>query len=884
MRSSILLLLLSPFLLQAQTFTGTGGSIPGTGSSQTCFPLTVIGVGNIGTSNGLSQVCFTITHPVTDELEILLQAPNGTYVPLSIQNGTGANYTSTCFTATATTPIKFSASPFTGTFLPEGHLGAVNNGQSANGIWRLCILDRRNGTNAGSLVSWSLTFSNNPAPQPPALPTCSSSIPSTSNCASAVSICDFNGACGSTVNTPKQSWPALDAASCFGLNNNTFVKFVAAASTVSFSVWVPVSANGFNNINGGIQMLFFGGSCGGAVTTYGCYNRIYPYSAPGQPLISVVYASGLTPGNTYYLLIDGANGDFCDFTLAANSGVNILDIKPTAPEICEGSNVNLTASGGNGIYSWSPAAGLSATSGTTVTATPTSIGSNKYTVTSSTALGCPTSKDVTITVYPLPTAPVASVTAQPNCSISTGSITISSPLGASWEYSINGTNFQSNPLYNNVAPGTYTVWVRDAASGCTVGGNSVIIQPAPTVPPAPTVAITVQPSCNSNVATLSISAPIGNDFTYSLGGAYQNSPVFTNVAPGTYSISVKNNAGCISAATLITVNPALPFPAAPLLTTTQPNCNTGFGSITITGPIGTNFEYSIGGLFQSNPSFSNLAPGTYAVVVKDLPTGCSSAPVPVVINTIPSPPTAPTLNATQPDCNISRGSIVITAPLGNTFEYSIGGSFQSGIQFTNLPPGSYNVIVRNINTACISAATAVVINTPPLPPAAPQVSVVTLPGCDGTTGSISFTAPIGNSFEYGLNGNYQSAPLFTNLQPGTYNATVRNTGTACISAVVPILVATPNCTNDLFVPNAFSPNGDGKNDLLFVRGTQIRSLQFILFNQWGEKVFETTQQNAGWDGRVNGKAQPVGVYVYALKAILADGTVIQKKGSVTLIR
>jgi hypothetical protein len=129
-------LLFNISVVVAQTINGTGGAIPGSGSSPTCFNASVTGLSNsIGTSFGLSQVCMTITHTSIDELEILLQAPDGTYVPLTIQNGnSGAdNYTNTCFSASANTPIKFGAAPFTGSFLPEGHLGAVNNGQNPNG-------------------------------------------------------------------------------------------------------------------------------------------------------------------------------------------------------------------------------------------------------------------------------------------------------------------------------------------------------------------------------------------------------------------------------------------------------------------------------------------------------------------------------------------------------------------------------------------------------------------------------------------------------------------------------------------------------------------------------------------------------------------------------
>lgn len=88
----------------------------------------------------------------------------------------------------------------------------------------------------------------------------------------------------------------------------------------------------------------------------------------------------------------------------------------------------------------------------------------------------------------------------------------------------------------------------------------------------------------------------------------------------------------------------------------------------------------------------------------------------------------------------------------------------------------------------------------------------------------------------------------------------------------------------VFIPNAFSPNGDGLNDVLKVYGYIIKSVHFMIFNQWGEKVFETNTQSRGWDGMYKGKAQPSGVYIYVCRLQLTDGTVVDKKGAINLIR
>ena len=88
----------------------------------------------------------------------------------------------------------------------------------------------------------------------------------------------------------------------------------------------------------------------------------------------------------------------------------------------------------------------------------------------------------------------------------------------------------------------------------------------------------------------------------------------------------------------------------------------------------------------------------------------------------------------------------------------------------------------------------------------------------------------------------------------------------------------------VYVPNAFTPNGDGRNDLLMVYGNTIRDMEFAVFSQWGEKMFTTRTRSTGWDGNFKGKPQPVGVYVYVLRYTSADGTVHEMKGSINLIR
>ena len=86
------------------------------------------------------------------------------------------------------------------------------------------------------------------------------------------------------------------------------------------------------------------------------------------------------------------------------------------------------------------------------------------------------------------------------------------------------------------------------------------------------------------------------------------------------------------------------------------------------------------------------------------------------------------------------------------------------------------------------------------------------------------------------------------------------------------------------LPTGFSPNGDGDNDVLYVRGAAIKTLDLKIYNRWGELVFETTSQSIGWDGTFNGKPQPMDAYAFVLSVSFIDGSQQLKKGNVTLLR
>ena len=89
---------------------------------------------------------------------------------------------------------------------------------------------------------------------------------------------------------------------------------------------------------------------------------------------------------------------------------------------------------------------------------------------------------------------------------------------------------------------------------------------------------------------------------------------------------------------------------------------------------------------------------------------------------------------------------------------------------------------------------------------------------------------------------------------------------------------------DLYVPNAFTPNGDGQNDVFEVYGVGISQVDLTVYNRWGQEIFKASSNRPQWDGMYKGKMQPPGTYSYLVEVWFLGDHVVKQKGSVALIR
>jgi gliding motility-associated-like protein len=217
-------------------------------------------------------------------------------------------------------------------------------------------------------------------------------------------------------------------------------------------------------------------------------------------------------------------------------------------------------------------------------------------------------------------------------------------------------------------------------------------------------------------------------------------------------------------------------------------------------------------------------------------------------------------------------------PTGIT--YSSAGTFNVSLQATSAE-GCIGTVIKTVTVSGVLAAP--VINCTDS-----TFTSVTF-GWTAITGATGYQVSVdgGTTWIVPSSGATGTTHIVTGLPANTSKCiSVRaNAALACQTSPV----ATSCCKTllpnlEVYIPNTFTPNGDGQNDLLKVYSNYIKTMSMKVFNQWGELIFATTDPTKGWDGTGKGKLQPVGVYIYVVQVVLQDGNIINKKGSVNLIR
>jgi gliding motility-associated-like protein len=140
----------------------------------------------------------------------------------------------------------------------------------------------------------------------------------------------------------------------------------------------------------------------------------------------------------------------------------------------------------------------------------------------------------------------------------------------------------------------------------------------------------------------------------------------------------------------------------------------------------------------------------------------------------------------------------------------------------------------------------------------------------------------------GLNTYNSATPVFNYGKQSEYQIKmVSSAGCVTVDSITVRVVnqIDPDVNCDFYIPNVFSPNGDGRNDTYFPFTVNIKEIRFFrIFNRWGELVFETKAFGEGWNGMYKGKLQPADAYVWTAEAVCNDGSIIRKSGNVLLLK
>lgn len=549
-----------------------------------------------------------------------------------------------------------------------------------------------------------------------------------------------------------------------------------------------------------------------------------------------------------------------------------IDITPAQPPVvtvnpdvaaCANTPVQLTASGG-GTYRWFPATGLSDPNIANPIATVSAATTYKVVVTG--ASGC---KDSAMTTISIKEAPVmVSAGGGAICRGDSVQLGVSGGVSYQWFPSTGLSNANvGNPKASPATNTTYKVVVT-AASGCKDSLNVTV-----TVNDLPTVTVSANAAvCPGDSAQLNAGGGASYEWSPAAGlsNAFTANPKASPAAPTTYTVTAISAMGCRSTAT--TTVSLHPKPTA-VVVHPAGICTGDSAQLDASGGVSYQWIPAVG-LSNANIANPKASPSTttpYEVIVFNAQ-GCRD--------------TAATLVSVKPLPVLSLGKDTTICPGGTaSFDATLlqAASYlwsdgSTGPVLTTSVPGKYFVDV--FISSCGKPVTDTVL-----------VAVAQLPQVFlGEDTAACLLTPVtiranGSGItDYLWSTGSRESFIVVNAE-GIYTVTATN---SCGTDSDDITVKMLPCSDDLYFPSAFTPNGNGRNDQFrpgYFSGTGITGYELRIYNRWGELVFVSTNLDKGWDGTYKGKLQQNSVFVWYAKYKKTTGkNVIQKKGTVVLIK
>jgi gliding motility-associated-like protein/uncharacterized repeat protein (TIGR01451 family) len=500
---------------------------------------------------------------------------------------------------------------------------------------------------------------------------------------------------------------------------------------------------------------------------------------------------------------------------------------------------------------------------------------------------------VVVNVNPAgPSAPSLDIV-QPTCNLGTGTITVSSPKNPGNTYSIDGLDYSNvNGIFTQVVAGTYNVTVKNA-SGCVGGITVAVVNQNPLTPQIPTVVVT-NPLCPEKTGVIKITSPVGNGFTYSIDGStyFNNTGVFTSVAPGSYSVSVKNASGCVSPGVVTIIkDPVVDEPK--LVITAESNTSICEGaSVVLTSSISPTYQwykYGVAIAGANGRTFTASTEGVYTVS-KISTSGCTAVQSGGIEVNVVARPVPPLISADK--MFFCDGD---SAVLNSTFSTGLQW-FRDGIAITGAisaryvakQGGTYAALAINNNGCRSPFSEALSIKMVDLP----VTPILTIKGtsqfCADESRLLQVNVPNGLTVNWYKNGTLINAYSKDTLRVNTaaeYTVKFLNSS-GCLSLVSNKIVTEIGCnTTGIYIADVFTPNGDGINDIIKPVCVGIAKFKFFkIYNRWGNILFESTDEAKGWDGRFRSQIQPADSYIWLVEGLDTNGKEIRKSGVLNLIK
>ncbi|WP_203258585.1 T9SS type B sorting domain-containing protein [Hyunsoonleella ulvae] len=665
-----------------------------------------------------------------------------------------------------------------------------------------------------------------------------------------------------------------DAGGCIASDNVTLIIPNPIDATISANTTL---LSCFGDTNASITVTNTTGGQGSNYTY--TLNQVLPTVSSSGPQTSTVF-DNLGAGTYNVTVTDGYNCEFNTPNIVINEPTEVQAtlVKATSQTCLTEATLTLSASGGNGPYSYSADSNFSTVIGTFATSTTFSVPAGDYQYYVRDTNGCIADISNQITIDPLPDLAVNldAMNATINCTGDATGVIIAKAEGGlgNYVYTLEDTSGNAIPatqttpgIFTELPAGNYQVRVD---SGDCLTTSAIIPITEPALPLEVTFNTTDVTCTGENNGSIEILATGGTGtIKYAISpqmNQFFDEPIFEDLAPGTYQAVVQDELGCFVIIDFDIDEPApvfltvVPNSTVPELCTGELN---GAFSVEISGgslPYNVSLDnydgpYTTGTDTQTVFDFTGLAGGNHVVYIRDNE-GCEAE---FEIDFPESIQFTPEL-VIDYGCvnNASTNTVTVHLNENDTvdpadLEYALdGGTYQNDNVFTNVASGlDHYIDVRHAN-GCVQRSALFDIDD--YQPLALTLRESGLNEIEATT-----TGGTGN-YEYFLNGeSYGDTNTFIIYASGTYTVTVVDTNGCQVEASIPMEFI------DICIQNYFTPNDDGTLDEWGIGcATQYDDLTFDIFDRYGRKI-ATLNVNEKWDGRYKGRELPTGDYWYVVK-------------------